>query len=357
MAALILCRFLAGVGGSASLTIGGGVVSDLFPLTERGKASALFSLGPLFGPVIGPIMGGFVAQRIGWRWVYWILLIACAVISTCNALFNQETHAAVILRRKTRIQRATSPRADLISAYDLSRATQDQPRTQMFVFHSMVRPFRIVFSSPVLMFLLIYIAFLFGLLYLLFTTITSVFTETYQWRVEFTGLAYLGIGIGFVIGILIVAETSDATTIRLTQANHGIYHAEMRLASCLLFALLVPISFFWYGWSAQKHTHWIVPIIGLVPFGAGLMGIFASIQTYFIDVSGDYAASAVAGMTSVRCLFGACLPLAGPSMYKSLGIGWGNSVLGFIALGLIPAPALIFKYGAEFRKKHPVDLR
>ncbi|PYH99774.1 hypothetical protein BO71DRAFT_394010 [Aspergillus ellipticus CBS 707.79] len=61
--------------------------------------------------------------------------------------------------------------------------------------------------------------------------------------------------------------------------------------SCLLFAVFVPISFLWYGWAADKHVHWIVPIIGLMPFGFGMMGIFAPIQTYFIDACGPYAAS------------------------------------------------------------------
>jgi MFS family permease len=45
--ALIAFRFLAGVGGSGCLSIGGGVIVDLFPKEERGLASAMFALGPL----------------------------------------------------------------------------------------------------------------------------------------------------------------------------------------------------------------------------------------------------------------------------------------------------------------------
>jgi hypothetical protein len=43
-------------------------------------------------------------------------------------------------------------------------------------------------------------------------------------------------------------------------------------------------------------------------------------------------------------------------MYEALGLGWGNSVLGFIAIGLIPAPLLIYKFGGRIRKNHPVHL-
>lgn len=74
----------------------------------------------------------------------------------------------------------------------------------------------------------------------------------------------------------------------------------------------------------------------------------------FNNIGGGYAASVLAGITTVRCIFGAFLPLAGPPMYASLGLGWGNSLLGFIGLGLIPAPLLIFKYGGRLWEKYPL---
>jgi MFS family permease len=44
---LIVFRFLAGLGGSAPLAIGGGVISDLFNAEHRGQAIAIYSLAPL----------------------------------------------------------------------------------------------------------------------------------------------------------------------------------------------------------------------------------------------------------------------------------------------------------------------
>lgn len=99
-----------------------------------------------------------------------------------------------------------------------------------------------------------------------------------------------------------------------------------------------------------------MPIIGLIPFGFGMMGVFIPIQTYMIDAFPEYAASAVAALTASRSVFAAVLPLAAPAMYDTLGLGWGNSLLGFIALAMIPVPALIFKYGKDIRVKYPVKL-
>jgi hypothetical protein len=37
-------------------------------------------------------------------------------------------------------------------------------------------------------------------------------------------------------------------------------------------------------------------------------------------------------------------------MYHALGLGWGNTVLGLIALALVPVPLVIYKYGNTIRK-------
>lgn len=66
---LIAFRFLAGLGGSAPLAVGGGVLGDCWRPEERGRAIALYSLAPLLGPVLGPVAGAWIAQRTTWRWV------------------------------------------------------------------------------------------------------------------------------------------------------------------------------------------------------------------------------------------------------------------------------------------------
>ncbi|KAH6716781.1 major facilitator superfamily domain-containing protein [Leptodontidium sp. 2 PMI_412] len=353
LSALIVFRFLSGIGGSGCLTIGGGVIADLFPPDRRGLATAVYSLGPLFGPVVGPVCGGFIAQRAGWRWVFWILLISGTSISLGIELFNRETNHRVLMHRKVnRLQKELS-RPSLRSCYDPEGPVHTP--TQILL-NGIVRPVKMLFLSPIIFLLSLYMAVTYGLLYLLFTTITQVFQETYGWDPEICGLAYIGLGLGFFAGLAVVAKISDATVVRMTKANNGQFEPEMRLPACIFFAFFIPITFFWYGWSADKGVHWIVPIIGLIPFGFGMMGIFIPIQTYTIDSFPTFAASGIAALTVSRSLFGAFLPLAGPSMYTALGLGWGNSVLGFIAIGLIPAPLLIYRFGGKIRKNYPVQL-
>ncbi|PQE10896.1 MFS multidrug transporter protein [Rutstroemia sp. NJR-2017a WRK4] len=350
---MILFRFFAGLGGSACLAVGGGVVADLFPIQERGKAQAMFVMGPLFGPVLGPVIGGFIAQRAGWRWTYWVLLAACGVLSIFYVIVGKESSAHVIVRKKTIALCTETGNPDFISAYDAKKPPAAL-KLKAVIFTGIARPFRMMFSSPILPMLGLWMSFVFGLVYLLLTSIAEVFESTYGFSIEIASLAYLGLGLGFFLGMFTVAKTSDPTIISLTNKNDGVYQPEFRLRNGLFFAFFIPGSFFWYGWSTYYRVHWIVPMLGLVPFGFGTMGVFAGIQTYYIDTGKQYAASAMAGLTAIRCLFAAFMPLAGPSLYANLGLGWGNSVLGFIGLALFPAPFFIFKYGAKLRERYPV---
>ncbi|KAF2120723.1 major facilitator superfamily domain-containing protein [Lophiotrema nucula] len=352
---LIIMRCIAGIGGSACLTIGSGVISDMFLPQQRGTAMAMYSLGILFGPVLGPIIGGFIAQRAGWRWDFWVVFIVGTLVTTGIFIFLRETNPVVLIGWKTSKLRKEMDRPELLNVYTHTKDPA-QLKTSYVLNRGMYRPLKLLFTSPIVFLLSLYVSFVFGLLFLLFTTITQVYITTYGWSPELCGLAYLGVGLGFFCGIIFVAKTSDATIIRLTKRNNGVYEPEMRLPTCVFFGMMIPISFFWYGWATDKKVHWIVPIIGLLPFGFGMMGVFAPIQTYLIDSFPQYAASAIAGMTFIRCLFGAVLPLAGPSMYESLGLGWGNSLLGFVAVAMIPGPALIYRYGGYIRKRWPVNL-
>lgn len=79
---------------------------------------------------------------------------------------------------------------------------------------------------------------------------------------------------------------------------------------------------------------------------------------YLIDTFGIYAASTLATNTLVGSLFGATLPLAGRALYDTLGVGWGNSLLAFIALAMSPVPFLLLRrYGEAIRTNPRLQLK
>lgn len=70
---------------------------------------------------------------------------------------------------------------------------------------------------------------------------------------------------------------------KMTRENGGFSEPEMRLPALFIYACFLPVGLILYGWTADKHVHWIASIIGLGPLGFGMMSVFLPIQTYLVD--------------------------------------------------------------------------
>lgn len=130
--------------------------------------------------------------------------------------------------------------------------------------------------------------------------------------------------------------------------------AEYRMLPMIPGSALIPIGLFLYGWSAYYSVQYVVPILGTCILGIGNLAVFMSINLYLIDAFTIYAASALAANAVIRSIAGAVLPLAGERMYGALGLGWGNSLLAFIAVALIPVPWFLYTKGEWLRNKFPM---
>ncbi|KAF2403326.1 MFS general substrate transporter [Trichodelitschia bisporula] len=350
MPGLIVMRFLAGIGGSGVMTIAPAIVADMYPIERRAFTMSLIIMAQSAGPALGPICGGFIAEGLGWRWAYWILLMAAGATTVFLLLFMPESYAPIVLARKAARLRKETGREDLQTR--LARA--DNQSTLLRT--SIVRPLKLLTKSPIAIMICGYIATVYGFLYLMFTTIPDVFRGSYGWSTSITGLAYTGLCIGMLVALAVIMCTSDAAAMRLTRANGGKFEPEFRMPHSFYYATLLPVSLLWYGWTAEKGVHWISPIIGMSLFGAGMLGLFMASQLYLVDAYPLYAASAAATVRTALSIIGAFLPLAGPPLYSALGVGKGNTVLAGISVAMLPIPILLYRYGKGIRERWPVEL-
>ncbi|KAK5089328.1 hypothetical protein LTR70_007125 [Exophiala xenobiotica] len=350
LSSLLAFRLLAGVAGSCPITIFAGSIADVFIQEKRGGAMAICALGPLIGPVVGPVAGGFLAVAAGWRWVYWVITIAGGVTAAFSITFQRETYEPILLQRLTNKLKKETGNDKLRSKLDRGIAKKE------LITRAIVRPTKMLIFSPIVLALSVYMAIVYGYLYLLFTTLTPVYQDIYGFGAGPVGLVFLGIGIGSLLGLVLFGTFSDRLLKRLTARNGtGEMKPEYRLPPLIPGSLFIPIGFFWYGWSVEKQVHWIMGIIGTLWVGFGMLATFMPIQTYLVDAFTIHAASAIAANTVLRSLVGAFLPLAGPKMYATLGLGWGNSLLAFIALLVSPVAWIFFRYGEAIRKKYAVE--
>ena len=211
---------------------------------------------------------------------------------------------------------------------------------------------------PIVTVMCTYVAVLYGILYLLFATYSFLFTEVYGFSTSAAGLVFIAGGLGTLAGLFYVGYFSDQTLKKRAAAGKTIT-PEDRLPFLITIpgSLTFPIGLFVYGWSAEKHVHWIIPQIGTAITGFGSILIFIGIQTYLVDAFVEYAASVIGANAVLRGTAGALIPLAGLNMYDTLGWGWGNSLLAFIALAFAPMPWIFGLYGAKIRNLKRSQIR
>ncbi|RAK90677.1 MFS general substrate transporter [Aspergillus costaricaensis CBS 115574] len=341
-------RLISGCAGVTPLALGGGSIGDLMAPEKMGTAMAIWGLGSLVAPVFAPIAGGYLSEDVGWRWIFWVITIPMAVLTLLSLVILRETYAPILLERKARRLRRATGNQDI-----RPRSASMMSQRQVF-FDALVRPLKMLLTSPVVMTLAFDVAVVYGYQYLVFTTLSYIFQDVYHLSTGLSGLVYLGDGIGTILGIFSIGYASDKVAER-RKARLGTPDETLPPESWLWpmvpASLLTPIGLLWYGWSLQTGVFPVVPLVGLGVFGFGMMGIFQPVQIYLVNAFPVHSASALAASNLLRSLVGALLPLGGERMYDAMGLGWGNSLLAFIALAMAPVPYILMRFGERMRMR------
>lgn len=155
------------------------------------------------------------------------------------------------------------------------------------------------------------------------------------------------LGLGMISSVIFCGIALDAYVKRKSVSTE--LKPEYRLPPMILGTILVPVGLITFGWTAQAHVHWIVPILATAIVGFGFVAVSLASWSYLVDVFGIYAASATAAATVLRNFSAAALPLVAPALDSRLGLGRAYTVLGAIALVFVPVPVLLMRYGERMR--------
>ncbi|CAG8956468.1 hypothetical protein HYFRA_00003853 [Hymenoscyphus fraxineus] len=347
----IVFRAVMGFGAITFVLMGPAIIADLIPRERRGFALSIMSTGPvvvmaqyyfeaLFLPIQGPVMGGYIVESTSWRWTFWFALIAFGVLFLLTTIILRETYPPVLLRRR----KQTMKSCGLITA----NSDKELGDTRQVLKAAWVRPFKMLFQSPIVPFVGFYTAISNAYGTICFATVGTVFQDNYSFSPGQSGLAYLGLTAGFLLCQFTLGRFSDQYMVKM-EKKHNDKKPEYRLPPLFIGAFLLPIGLFWYGWSLERNAHWIIPIIGSSFIAIGIMSGYLPVQMYLVDAFPIYAASANGACTIIRSICATLLPLSANPLYENLGYGWGNSVLAFIALGLVPIAFLVLRYSERIR--------
>lgn len=183
-------------------------------------------------------------------------------------LVLRETYPVKILELKARRLQKETGNHFLRSKLDLGLSPKH------LFWRTLVRPLKLLFRSPIVVIFSSFMAIVYGYLYLMFTTLTSVFTLKYGFSQGNVGLVYLGLGTGMLFGLFLFGLVSDMILKRLSV--NGETKPEYRLPPLIPGSFFIPIGLFIYGWTAQYHVFWFVPIFGTSLVGIGLIATFVS---------------------------------------------------------------------------------
>ncbi|EED19666.1 MFS multidrug transporter, putative [Talaromyces stipitatus ATCC 10500] len=352
-ASIFICRFFAGLFGAGPLTLAGAVFSDMYPPRERNIMMVMFSLTVFIGPMVSQPIGGFIVMNhsLGWVWTEYLPGILGSAALVAVVIFQEETYWPVLLARKAdRLRRETGDWS-IIAKHDTIIL---EPK--VIVREYLLLPLRMLTSDPIVLFMCIFGAFVYGLLYLFLTAYPAVFQGVHGMTPGVAGLPFLAIIVGQFIFLIIMGLVQKRWLVPRIIANQGQLEPEWMLPIAIPGAASFSAALFWFGWSGYKRSvHWMVPTASGLFSGFGLLAMFVPSISYLILARPQRAASAVAAHTFIRSLFGATFPLFATYMYENLGIEWASTLLGCLAALMIPIPVLLYIYGAKIRQKVQIE--
>lgn len=219
---------------------------------------------------MGPLIGGFVVEAKGWRWTIWVLMMISGVAFVLLFFFLPETSSTNILYRRAKRLRKLTGNDKFRCEAEIEAANMT---TNEIIQIALVRPFTLNFTEPIVLVLNLYIALIYGILYIWFESFPLVFIDIYGFNLGEEGLAFIGI----LVGAILVVPCFFAYLHFIEEKQYdaaGNIKPEKRLRAAMVGAFFIPMCLFWFGWSARPSISWIMPIIGSSFFSFGTFLLF-----------------------------------------------------------------------------------
>lgn len=139
------------------------------------------------------------------------------MIQLVGVFYLQETYGPKLLQVKAkRLRKSTGIKA-YRSEYELSNDTLPNKLAT-----SMVRPFRLIATQPIIQALALFQAYIYGLTFLVYATFPTLWTERYGQSMGTSGLHYISLSVGYALGTQLIAPLNDRVYHRLKQRNQGV---------------------------------------------------------------------------------------------------------------------------------------
>ena len=273
--ALLVLRCIQASGSSSSIALGIAVAADVATAAERGTYIGWVTSGSLVGPSIAPILGGILAQFLGWRAIFWFLVIFVSVLIVPLVLFFPETGRNVVGNGSIPPQPWNRDLPSVIrerrmrsKMSELHRTRTEQSERSARAALKAKRPIR--FPNPLstlkiltekdVGLLLLYLSLVYSAFYSVTTSIPYLFAKIYHFNSLQVGLVYIPYGVGSFLACLLNGRLLDWRFRRVanslgieivngkTTDTRNFPLERARLPIALIFVFIGNSALLCYGW-------------------------------------------------------------------------------------------------------------
>ncbi|KAJ6559885.1 major facilitator superfamily domain-containing protein [Mycena capillaripes] len=341
---LMFWRFVQAFGSSGGMSVGGGVIADMYKLTERGTAMGVFLAAALLGNALAPIIGGCVAHYASWRFLHLGLFVFGGVLWSAMLLYLPETsHPGA-----TGLEKLANAENNVDATNERGKPRFRWVWLNPFASLSVLRSPNIslvVFSGAAVL------VSEFGLQVPMAYTIGERYGITNE---ALIGACFIPMGLGNILGAPLAGWLSDRMVIKWKAKRAGEWVPEDRLrgSAQLGGAALVPLSIL----ASGVITTFVPGRVGLVGNlccffinGVGVDLVLSPGSAYCVDVLHSRSAEVMAAGAGVRSLFLAVV-VAGilPSIERNGVLGTDAIAAGFAWAGFLAIWSVI-QYGDRMR--------
>ena len=389
-AALLVLRALQSTGSSATIAIGNGVVADVFTSAERGGFVGWVQSGIQVAPALAPVVGGILTQFLGWRAIFWFLVIASGLYVVAYALFVPETSRTVVGNGSVPAQGVNRP---LLGAFapprdkvDAKRA-EEGPAKRRLTLPNPLPSLRIVFEKDVAI-VLFFISLLVTFFYTLIVPFPGILAQNYGFNDLQVGLCYMcaqfplpvswsapradasrsPFSVGAMLGSITGGHVLDWRFRRVARAV-GVTPDRKRSASLRHFpierarlgvawapALATAATTAAWGWVLAARPPLAAPLVVMFVDGAAMSAAQAMGTTLLVDLYPQSPATVSASLNICRCLMAAAGSAAVQYVIDAWGLGWTYTFCGLVLAACMPLLWVLARWGPRWREERWVRL-
>ncbi|KAK3116804.1 hypothetical protein LTR53_002439 [Teratosphaeriaceae sp. CCFEE 6253] len=380
-AALLVLRCLQASGAASTIALASGVVADISTSAERGIWMGWATSGPMVAPAIAPVLGGIFAQFLGWRWIFWFLVILISaflipflttfpetgrnVVGNGSVPPNGWNHSLLSYLKARREVAAMAPLERTLSRTSTRTAQEKLRLHRKLRIPNPLNTLHILLEKDVAL-LLLYNSLVYCAFYDLMASAPQLLAQIYGYDALQIGLCFLPFGTGCFLAPGLTGWAMDRN-FRRTAQNIGYVIVKGKANDLRTFPLersriqiILPLvvvgdaALLAYGWVMAAETHLAVPLVLMFIVGLTLTGAFSAMSVMLVDLYPLSPSTATAANNLVRCLMGAGATGVVIYMIEAMGRGWCFTFIAGVVAVFNPILWVLQRWGPGWREARRV---